>query len=176
MARGRPVRRPGDRAARGIESDPGPVTRAVRTRDTRPAHPVRVRRRGGPAGGGRPARRIPGDGDCPGHVLGGMGLPHAPTHAVVLPYVLALNAPATPAAADRMARAMSSGTALAGPQALRRRLDAPRALRDCGFDEARIPAAVEAVLPAVPDTNPVAVTARDLHRLLYDVWEGNDPR
>jgi len=110
------------------------------------------------------------------HVLGGMGLPHAPTHAVVLPYVLALNAPDAPAAADRIARAFGSETALAGLQALRRRLDAPRALRDYGFDEARIPAAVEAILPVVPDTNPAEVTARDLHRLLHDAWEGADPR
>jgi len=110
------------------------------------------------------------------HVLGGMGLPHAPTHAVVLPYVLALNAPAAPAAADRIARALGSDTALDGLQALRRRLDAPRALRDHGFDEAEIPAAVEAIRPVVPDTNPVAVTAADLHRLLHDAWEGADPR
>jgi len=110
------------------------------------------------------------------HVLGGLGLPHAATHAVVLPYVLALNAPAAPAAAGRIARAFGSPTALDGLQALRRRLDAPRALRDYGFDEARIPAAVEAILPVVPDTNPAEVTARDLHRLLHDAWEGADPR
>jgi alcohol dehydrogenase class IV len=94
----------------------------------------------------------------------------------VLPYVLALNAPAAPAAADRIARAFGSDTALDGLQALRRRLGAPRALRDHGFDEARIPAAVEAILPVVPDTNPVAVTAAGLHRLLHDAWEGADPR
>jgi len=110
------------------------------------------------------------------HVLGGLGLPHAPTHAVVLPYVLALNAPAAPAAADRIARALGSDTALDGLQALRRRLDAPRALRDYGFDEARIPAAVEAIQPVVPETNPAPVTAADLHRLLHDAWEGADPR
>jgi alcohol dehydrogenase class IV len=111
------------------------------------------------------------------HVLGGMyGLPHAPTHAVVLPYVLALNGPAAPAAADRIARAFGSDTAIEGLQALRRRLDAPRALRDYGLHEAQIPAAVEAILPVVPDTNPAAVTTNDLQRLLHDAWEGADPR
>jgi alcohol dehydrogenase class IV len=110
------------------------------------------------------------------HVLGGMGLPHAPTHAVVLPYVLALNAPAAPAAAGRIAQALGSGTALDGLQALRRRLDAPRALRDYGFDEADIPAAVETIRPVVPDSNPAAVTADDLDRLLHDAWEGAEPR
>jgi maleylacetate reductase len=111
------------------------------------------------------------------HVLGGRyDLPHAPTHAVVLPYVLALNGPAAPGAAGRIARAFGSGTALGGLQELRRRLDAPRALRDYGFEEAWIPAAAEAILPAVPDNNPVAVTARDLQHLLHDAWEGADPR
>ena len=111
------------------------------------------------------------------HVLGGRyDLPHAPTHAVVLPYVLALNGPAAPGAASRIARAFGSGTALDGLQALRRCLDAPRALRDYGFDEAEIPAAVEAILPVVPDTNPAAVTADVLRRLLHDAWEGADPR
>ncbi|MET7393825.1 maleylacetate reductase [Dactylosporangium sp. NPDC005572] len=111
------------------------------------------------------------------HVLGGMyNLPHAPTHAVVLPYVLALNGPAAPAAADRIARAFGSDTAIEGLQALRRRLDAPRALRDYGLHEAQIPAAVDAILPAVPDTNPAAVTADDLQRLLHDAWEGAEPR
>jgi alcohol dehydrogenase class IV len=111
------------------------------------------------------------------HVLGGMyDLPHAPTHAVVLPHVLALNGPAAPAAAGRIARAFGSDTAVGGLQALRRRLDAPRALRDYGLREAQIPAAVDAILPVVPDTNPAAVTADDLQRLLHDAWEGADPR
>ena len=42
------------------------------------------------------------------HVLGGaFGLPHAQTHAVVLPHVLALNAPAVPAIARRVADALT---------------------------------------------------------------------
>jgi maleylacetate reductase len=111
------------------------------------------------------------------HVLGGRyDLPHAPTHAVVLPHVLALNGPAAPDAADRIARAFASTTALGGLQALRERLDAPRALREYGFEESRIPDAVEAILPVVPDTNPVTVTADDLSRLLHDAWSGADPR
>jgi maleylacetate reductase len=111
------------------------------------------------------------------HVLGGMfDLPHAPTHAVVLPYVLALNAPAAPRAADRIARAFGSETALDGLLALRQRLGAPRALRDYGLAEEQIPAAAAAILPVVPADNPVKVTAGDLERLLHDAWEGADPR
>ena len=111
------------------------------------------------------------------HVLGGrFDLPHAATHAVVLPYVLALNAPAAPAAAERIARAFGADDALAGLQELRRRLDAPRALRDYGFEEDQIPEAVEAILPAVPESNPAAVTAEVLQGLLHNAWAGADPR
>ncbi|GAW51522.1 iron-containing alcohol dehydrogenase [Nocardioides sp. PD653] len=111
------------------------------------------------------------------HVLGGRyDLPHAPTHAVVLPYVLALNAPAAPEADARIARAFGTGTGLDGLQALRARLDAPRALRDYGFQEHQIAGAVEAILPAVPPSNPTTVTPENLERLLRGAWGGADPR
>ncbi|WP_232234461.1 maleylacetate reductase [Actinoplanes sp. N902-109] len=111
------------------------------------------------------------------HVLGGrFDLPHAQTHAVVLAHVLALNAPAAPAAAARIAAAFGSDAALAGLQSLRQRLDAPRALRDLGLREDQLPAAVAAILPVVPPGNPAPVTAAVLHRLLHDAWEGTDPR
>jgi maleylacetate reductase len=63
------------------------------------------------------------------HVLGGtFNLPHAQTHATVLPYVLAFNAPAAPAAEARIAAAFGTADALTGLQDLRKRLDAPKAL------------------------------------------------
>ena len=53
------------------------------------------------------------------HVLGGAyGLPHAETHAVVLPHVLAFNAPAAPDAAERIAAALGAGDAVTGLVAL----------------------------------------------------------
>lgn len=111
------------------------------------------------------------------HVLGGRyDLPHAPTHAIVLPYVLALNGPAAPDADERIARAFGAEDGLAGLQALRARLDAPRALRDLGLREEQIPDAVEAILPVVPSSNPATVTPENLERLLHDAWEGADPR
>lgn len=110
------------------------------------------------------------------HVLGGRyDLPHAQTHAVVLPYVLALNGPHAPAAERRLAGAFDAPSALAGLQALRAQLGAPRALRDYGFDRSSIPDAAAAIVPAVPDTNPVAVTRADLEQLLRQAWEGTDP-
>ncbi|MCF6379899.1 maleylacetate reductase [Nocardioides KLBMP 9356] len=111
------------------------------------------------------------------HVLGGRyDLPHAPTHAVVLPHVLALNGPAAPEADDRIARAFGSVDGLTGLQDLRRRLDAPRALRDYGFEESQVPDAARAVLPAVPPDNPATVTPDVLEDLLHRAWEGAEPR
>jgi maleylacetate reductase len=111
------------------------------------------------------------------HVLGGAyNLPHAQTHAIVLPYVLAFNGPAAPDAERRIAAAFSTNRAIDGLQDLRRELDAPHALRDYGFTEDAIPAAAEAILPGVPPSNPRPVTAEDLERLLRAAWSGSDPR
>lgn len=110
------------------------------------------------------------------HVLGGRyDLPHAETHATVLPHVLALNAPHAAAADARLAAAFGAPTGLAGLQRLRADLDAPRALRDHGFREQDIPDAVAAVLPVVPPSNPTPVTTENLTALLRAVWEGADP-
>src|SRR6478752_7029058 len=107
------------------------------------------------------------------HVLGGKyNLPHAQTHAIVLPHVLALNAPAAPEAERRMAEAFDADRAIDGLQALRTRLDAPRALRDWGFRREDIPAAATAILPAVPANNPTPVTTDTLQRLLLAAWDG----
>ncbi|MFC9503756.1 maleylacetate reductase [Streptomyces sp. NPDC057002] len=111
------------------------------------------------------------------HVLGGRyDLPHAQTHAVVLPYVLAFNAPAAPRAERRIAAAFGADSAIEGLQRLRRDVDAPKALRDYGVKETEMDDAVQAVLDVVPDGNPRPVTAGDLQRLLRAAWRGADPR
>jgi alcohol dehydrogenase class IV len=111
------------------------------------------------------------------HVLGGAyNLPHAQTHATVLPYVLAFNGPAAPEAERRIATAFGANRAIDGLQDLRRELAAPHALRDYGFTEDAIPAAAEAILPAVPPSNPRPVTVTDLRRMLRAAWSGTDPR
>jgi alcohol dehydrogenase class IV len=111
------------------------------------------------------------------HVLGGAyNLPHAQTHAIVLPYVLAFNGPAAPEAEHRIAAAFGTNRAIDGLENLRRGLGAPHALRDYGFTEDAIPEAAEAILPAVPESNPRPVTVSDLERLLRAAWSGADPR
>src|ERR1700689_238153 len=110
------------------------------------------------------------------HVLGGKyNLPHAQTHATVLPYVLAFNGPASPDAERRIAAAFGSATAMGGLQALRRQLNAPHALRDYGFARGLIGPGGRALLPSVPPSNPRPVTAADLRTLLRAAWSGADP-
>lgn len=110
------------------------------------------------------------------HVLGGKyNLPHAQTHATVLPYVLAFNAGAAPDAAARIAAAFDAASALDGLQTLRSSVGAPRALSDYGFTLDDVPAAAEAILPAVPPSNPRPVSLTDLETLLRAACTGADP-
>lgn len=110
------------------------------------------------------------------HVLGGTwNLPHAQTHATVLPYVLAFNAPRAPIAEARIASALGTDTAIGGLNALRKRLDAPRALKDYGFTTQDIPEAVSLILPAIPTNNPREVTAANLTELLTAAHDGSTP-
>lgn len=125
------------------------------------------------------------------HVLGGtFNLPHAETHATVLPYVVAFNGPAAPGAAARLAGALRAGLAnapaaesgadpaqdsLALLNSLRRTLGAPTALRDCGFTEADIPEAVERILKVVPPSNPAEATRANIGELLRAALTGSEP-
>ncbi|MFE2579017.1 maleylacetate reductase [Streptomyces sp. NPDC059378] len=111
------------------------------------------------------------------HVLGGMfNLPHAPTHAVVLPHVLAFNAPFVPEAERRLAVALDAPTAREGLARLRDRLHAPRSLRDLGMPRDGIAKAAEAVVAAAPAGNPRPVTPQAVTALIESAWEGADPR
>lgn len=130
------------------------------------------------------------------HVLGGtFNLPHAETHATVLPYVVAFNGPAAPAAAGRLAAALRMGLASAGltsapaqePGAepaeealsllnsLRQTLGAPVALSNYGFAESDIPEAVERILKVVPASNPARATEENISELLRAALAGTEP-
>jgi maleylacetate reductase len=106
------------------------------------------------------------------HVLGGMGLPHALTHAVVLPHVLAFNAPGAPDAAARVARALGVDDAVRGLRTLADELGVPRGLRDLGLREDQIDEAAALTEPAVPQDNPVPVGGGALRRLVRAAWAG----
>lgn len=68
------------------------------------------------------------------HTLGGsFALPHAETHAVVLPHVVAYNAPAAPAAMSAIARALGTAEPADGLFDLARGLNIPCSLADLGM-------------------------------------------
>ena len=110
------------------------------------------------------------------HVLGGtFNLPHAQTHATVLPYVLAFNAPEAAQAADRIAAAFGAADAIGGLNRLRDTLDAPKALQDYGFAGENIPEAVDLILPVIPASNPRQATRENITALLPAALTGADP-
>src|SRR5262245_15327521 len=73
------------------------------------------------------------------HVLGGLGLPHAETHAIILPHVTRFNLAAAPDARGRLARALGSDDPAAKLAAFVQDFPIPQRLRDVGLDKARIP-------------------------------------
>ena len=108
------------------------------------------------------------------HVLGGRyGLPHAQTHAIMLPYVLAFNAPGAPEAARQIGQALGSEDPAAALQALAAQLGLPLGLRDIGLREADLAEAAQLIEPAVPADNPVPAGAGALQSLLRHAWAGD---
>ena len=108
------------------------------------------------------------------HVLGGRyGLPHAQTHAIMLPYVLAFNAPGAPEAAGRIGQALGSEDPAGALQALAARLGLPRGLRDIGLREEQLAEAARLIEPVVPADNPVPAGAAALQALLRQAWAGD---
>lgn len=108
------------------------------------------------------------------HALGGTyDLPHAETHAVVLPYVTAFNAPAAPDAAERIAAALGASSAAPALYAFGAELDSPKSLEELGFREADIQEAARIIQPSVPPSNPRSVTEADLEQILHDAWAGS---
>jgi len=100
------------------------------------------------------------------HVLGGtFGLPHAPTHAAVLPHVVAFNASAAPAAMERAATAVGVADAAAGLDALARSLGLTMSLGALGFRAGDIDRAANLVASSTY-ANPRPVTPDDVRTLL----------
>ncbi|MEU6663002.1 maleylacetate reductase [Streptomyces sp. NPDC046821] len=100
------------------------------------------------------------------HALGGtLDLPHAQTHAIVLPHVAAFNLPAAPQAKAALSRALNTGDPAAALASLADTVGAPRRLSQLGVTESDLPPIVETVL-ANPYSNPRPVGRADLERLL----------
>jgi alcohol dehydrogenase class IV len=110
------------------------------------------------------------------HVLGGsFDLPHAETHAVVLPHAVAYNAAAVPEAMSRVARALGVGSAPAGLFDLTRKTGAPVSLRELGMAETDLDRAADLAV-ADPYWNPRPIERDAIRQLLADAWYGRRPR
>jgi maleylacetate reductase len=109
------------------------------------------------------------------HTLGGtFNLPHAETHAIILPHAMAYNAQAASGAMARVARAIGKADAPLGMWELAKSLGAPMALADLGMPRDGIDRAVELVL-SNPYWNPEPLEEGRLRRLLEDAYEGRAP-
>jgi maleylacetate reductase len=109
------------------------------------------------------------------HTLGGtFNLPHAETHAIVLPHAVAYNAAAAPDAMARVARAVGSDDAARGLYDLAGRLGAPRALKDIGMPEAGIERAADLAV-ANPYWNPRPIERGAIRDLIARAYAGTAP-
>lgn len=109
------------------------------------------------------------------HALGGgFDLPHAETHAVILPHAAAYNAPAAPVAMARIARALGAEDGPRGLWDLAGRLGAPRALTQVGMRETDLDRAV-VLATASPYANPRPVEAEGVRRLIAAALAGAPP-
>ncbi|MFJ9778975.1 maleylacetate reductase [Amycolatopsis sp. NPDC101161] len=110
------------------------------------------------------------------HVLGGaFDLPHARTHAIVLPYVLSFNAPHAPDAVARIAAALGHPDPVKALRDLGAKLGVPAGLRELGLRESDLDTVHGDILALAPADNPRPITAEGLRTLLHAAWAGTDP-
>jgi maleylacetate reductase len=109
------------------------------------------------------------------HTLGGsFDLPHAETHTVILPHVVAFNAPAAPQAIGRVARALGVDGAAAGLFDLAASLGAPTALKSIGMSESDLDKAADLAV-STPYWNPQQIERSAIRALLDHAFHGRRP-
>jgi alcohol dehydrogenase class IV len=107
------------------------------------------------------------------HTLGGLfDLPHAPMHALLLPYSIAYNAPAMPNIMEQLTHAFG------GPPeqvitGLLTRAELPTSLAQVGMPADGVAKVIDAVLKN-PYRNPRPITSETLGRMLQAAWGGAD--
>lgn len=107
------------------------------------------------------------------HALGGRyDLPHAQTHAVVLPHVTALNAPAVPRAAARLAGAVNANDLAQGLFDLFAEAGLPSSLDELGITEDQAMTIADTLV--LPE-NPVPLDREILRTVLRNAWQGRRP-
>jgi maleylacetate reductase len=109
------------------------------------------------------------------HILGGtFNLPHAETHAIILPHAVAYNAGAAPQAMQAIARALGAQDASPGLFALLHRLELPTALADIGMPEGGIAHAAELAARSTY-ANPRRLERIALEALITRAFRGDAP-
>jgi maleylacetate reductase len=109
------------------------------------------------------------------HTVGALfDLPHAETHAVLLPHTAAYNASAAIDAMACVSRALRAGDAPEGLFKLCGRLNAPRSLKELGMPESGIEQAA-ALAVKNPYWNPRPVEQEAIRQLLARAWSGLPP-
>lgn len=109
------------------------------------------------------------------HVLGGsFDLPHAATHAIVLPHAIAYNEGAVPDLLAPLRDVFGAASAGQGLYDFADRIGAPRALRDLGLAEADLDRAA-AIATENAYWNPATLTREGLRSLLARAWAGDPP-
>ncbi len=109
------------------------------------------------------------------HVLGGsFDLPHAETHAVLLPYATEYNVGAAASAMSRVAQALGGKSAPVALFELGRRLGTPASLALIGMRETDVDRAA-ALAVERPYPNPRPVTREGVLSVLWKAFEGSRP-
>ena len=109
------------------------------------------------------------------HTLGGsFDLPHAETHAVILPHAIAFNARAAARELEPVSRIFGGGDPGSALYGFAKRLGAPLALKDIGLREEDLGKAAE-LATSKPYWNPQTVTTDDIATLLAAAWRGDPP-
>ena len=103
------------------------------------------------------------------HVLGGFGLPHAETHAIILPHVTRFNLAEAPALAARIGSAFGGKDPTDVLAAMLRRFPIPQRLRDVGFDRGKI-GSVAQQIEALGIKAPRPATADAVRALLAEAY------
>ncbi len=109
------------------------------------------------------------------HTLGGsFDLPHAETHAIILPHAIAFNEAAVPELLKPAADAMAGATAGGALYAFAKSAGAPMALKDLGMAEEDLDRAADYATEN-PYWNPRDVDRPGIRALLQRAWEGVQP-
>jgi maleylacetate reductase len=109
------------------------------------------------------------------HTLGGsFNLPHAETHAVMLPHTLAYNRDHAPQAMQRIARALGADEAPAAILELIRSRLGRLSLRDLGMPASGLDRAAE-LAASSPYPNPRPLERKALREMLQRAYEGEAP-